>query len=326
VNKNTKLPAKQIGKNAVLNMEQPPSLTPLHLIAWEDYQLLDSGGKEKLEKFGRYILRRPEPQAIWSKSIPEAQWRSKADAVFSRSRSTHTKHPDVSGSWIRRPEMPETWVVRVKFNLMEIQMRLKLTSSGHIGIFPEQFPNWQFIDRCIRFQARKSVPRILNLFAYTGAASLVSLAAGAEVVHLDAVKQMIHWTEQNREISGLPKKIHLVAEDALKFLRREIRRGRQYDGLIADPPSYGRGPEGEKWLFDEHIQELIAMSGKLLKPDSIFFVLNWYSIGLSPYVMISLVTQHFPGIPCEAGDMVVASQTGPFLPLGTYLRFTRGLK
>jgi 23S rRNA (cytosine1962-C5)-methyltransferase len=297
-------------------------MKPLISQGWPDYELIDSGGREKLERFGAFILRRPEPQALWNKSIDKKIWDTTPDAIFIRDHEKDSYKPDISGRWKNSNKITREWPIKITIDRVSFQLILKLTSSGHIGIFPEQADNWNFIYHQIT-QIKSGVmePKVLNLFAYTGAASLAALIAGAEVVHLDAVKQMIDWTEKNREHSGLPKKLHLVVEDTMKFIKREAKRGRKYNGIIMDPPSYGRGPGGEKWLLEEQVGELISLAAELLEPQNNFFVLNWYSMGLSSYVMANIVREYFPDQSPEFGEMVIRSTSGNHLPLGTYLRF-----
>jgi 23S rRNA (cytosine1962-C5)-methyltransferase len=297
-------------------------MRPLFSGGWNDYELIDSGGKEKLERFGKYRLRRPEPQALWNKSRPADFWDSNTDAFFIRTKIKLQPVSDISGQWEKINPIPNEWLINIPSGTQRIRMILKLTSSGHIGIFPEQVSNWEYIAACISDLAPAiQKPRILNLFAYTGASSLVALAAGAEVFHLDSVKPIINWTEKNRESSGLPKLLHLVVEDAVLFMKREVKRGNMYHGIIMDPPSYGRGPAGEKWIFENGINELISCASKILDPGRGFFILNWYSLGLSPYVMLNLVNNYFRNCAPEFGDMVITSPSGNYLPLGTYLRF-----
>jgi 23S rRNA (cytosine1962-C5)-methyltransferase len=298
-------------------------MQPLITTGWKDYELIDSGGKEKLERFGNFILRRPEPQALWNKSNKEEEWNELANATFIREKIKTKNIADILGRWKLSKSMPNEWEVSIPIDKYYIKIILKLTSSGHIGIFPEQLPNWQFILERVRDHVRNKIrPSVLNLFAYTGAASLAALAAGAEVVHLDSVKQIIHWTEKNRESSGLPKMLHLIVEDAMRFIKRESKRGKKYHGIIMDPPSYGRGPDGEKWVFEQQINDLVNFSSQILDPSTGFFVLNWYSLGFSPFIMMNLVNDYFPGNNAEFGDMIIKSSTGSLLPLGTYLRFT----
>ncbi len=297
-------------------------MKPIISEGWYDYKLIDSGGREKLEKFGKYILRRPEPQALWSKALEEKIWQSKQNACFIRDKKTDRGRPEISGYWKVSQHMPEEWPVNIKINRGKIQLILKRTSSGHIGIFPEQYLNWHFVaENTARIKEKLATPRVLNLFAYTGAASLASLSAGGDVVHVDSVKQTMDWTEKNRENSILPKSLHLVVEDALKFLKRESNRKKIYNGIILDPPVYGRGPEGEKWVLEENIFELMSYVARLLDKDLNFFLMNWYSIGLSAYVMENIVREFFPGALPEFGEMIIQSGSGNHLPLGTYLRF-----
>ena len=289
---------------------------------WEDYELIDSGEREKLERFGKFILRRPEPQALWNKSLDESVWEKKSDAAFIRSVKKNSDKTEISGVWKKGPGIPDHWNINLNIGKSPLKALIKFTSSGHVGLFPEQKNNWEFIaEKTFALSSSRVKPRILNLFAYTGMASLAGLAAGAEIVHLDAVKQMINWTEKNRELSELPGSLHLVVEDALKFIRREHKRNRLYDGIILDPPVYGRGPKGEKWQLGENIYELISGVSGILNKDKGFLVLNWYSIGLSPYVMLNLVKEFFPDKKPAFGEMIIRSGTGNYLPLGTYLRF-----
>ncbi len=289
---------------------------------WHDYELIDSGGREKLERFGKYVLRRPEPQALWSKTLEERIWHTRQNALFIRDSKKSSGRPEISGLWKTSGNVPDEWPVNLTLSGKKLRLLLKRTSSGHIGIFPEQYMNWHYIaENTARIRNIIDAPRVLNLFAYTGAASLASLSSGGDVVHLDSVKQMIEWTEINRENSKLPKSLHLVVEDASKFIKRELKRKKVYQGIIMDPPAYGRGPEGEKWILEDNIYELISNASRILDKDNNFFVLNWYSIGLSPYVMENIVREFFPGIHSEYGEMIIRSGTGNLLPLGTYLRF-----
>ena len=198
-------------------------LTP----TFPDYELIDSGDFEKLERFGRYVTRRPEPQAIWHRSLDEKEWQQRADASFVRTSSSKS---DERGEWHLKPQMPDRWQVEYKYKAMHLKMRLALTSFKHVGIFPEQAANWEFIyDNVKRQQQAGIAPKVLNLFAYTGGASLAARAAGADVTHVDSVKQVVTWSRENMESSGL-EGIRLIVEDALKFVRREVRRGNRYDG------------------------------------------------------------------------------------------------
>ena len=249
---------------------------------WNDYELLDSGNFEKLERFGRYVIARPEPQAIWDRSMRAEEWDRLADARFRKDRRS-----DDRGEWILRSGMPEQWFVGYENEELQLRMRLGLTSFKHVGIFPEQSENWNFIYRQVR--GRFPGAKVLNLFAYTGGASLAARAAGAEVTHVDSVKPVVSWARENMEASGLDG-IRWIVDDALKFVRRELRRGHLYQGIILDPPAYGRGPDGEKWVLEEHLNEMLRTCGQLLDRNG-FLVLNLYSMGLSALLARSAVRQ-----------------------------------
>ena len=287
-----------------------------------DYELLDTGDFEKLERFGRHVLRRPEPQAIWRRTLPEEEWQRLADASFLRDARS-----DERGVWRLRPGMPDRWTVEYAHAGMRVRMRLGLTSFKHVGIFPEQAANWNFIyENCSRLQASKPAGaplRVLNLFAYTGGATLAARAAGAEVTHVDSVKQVVTWAREDMELSGLDG-VRWIVEDALKFVRREVRRGNRYDGIILDPPAYGRGANGEKWVLEENIGEMLECCPALLAPRAAFLVLNLYSMGLSSTLARTAARQAF-GAPAEEqwGELFFADRAGKELPLGTYYRFTR---
>lgn len=309
---------------------------------FRDYELIDSGSFEKLERFGRFVTRRPEPQAIWRPSLPEEEWRRLADASFRRDARQEER-----GEWRLAPKMPDRWTVEYAYGAMRLRMRLGLTSFKHVGIFPEQAANWNFIYDCCRTRCRGAVPsaeggspagaeragavasvteaplRVLNLFAYTGGATLAARAAGAEVTHVDSVKQVVTWARENTELSGLDG-VRWIVEDALKFVQREVRRGNRYDGIILDPPAYGRGANGEKWILEDNIGEMLDCCARLLAPTRAFLVLNLYSMGLSSTLARTAVRQAF-GAPRdeEWGELTFTDRGGKELPLGTYYRFVR---
>lgn len=289
-------------------------LTPL----FGDYELIDTGNFEKLERFGRYVVRRPEPQAIWRPSLPEAEWQ-RANAAFLRDARS-----DERGEWRLRPGVPDRWTIGYDLRGEKLRMRLGLTSFKHVGIFPEQAANWDFIyDRCRALSASGEVPRVLNLFAYTGGATLAARAAGAETTHVDSVKQVVTWARENMEQSGLDG-VRWIVEDALRFVQREVRRGNRYRGIILDPPAYGRGANGEKWILEDNICEMLECCAQLLEPAGAFLVLNLYSMGLSSTLARTAVRQAF-GAPGEEqwGELCFTDRAGKQLPLGTYYRFTR---
>lgn len=283
-----------------------------------DYELLDCGDFEKLERFGLYVTRRPEPQAVWRRTLPEAEWR-RADASFLRDARS-----DERGEWRLTSRMPSRWNVRYDYRGMHLSMRLALTSFKHVGIFPEQAANWNFIYDCCRDAAgRGVVPRVLNLFAYTGGATLAARAAGAETTHVDSVKQVVSWARENLEASGLDG-VRWIVEDALRFVQREVRRGSRYHGIILDPPAYGRGANGEKWILEENICEMLECCARLLEPQGAFLVLNLYSMGLSSTLARTAVHQTFGQPRTEQyGELYFPDRAGKQLPLGTFYRFTR---
>ena len=290
-------------------------LTP----AFGDYELIDTGDVEKLERFGRYVTRRPEPQAIWRRSLTEEEWRRLADASFLRDGRSEER-----GEWRLRSGMPSRWTVDYAYEGMRLHMRLGLTSFKHVGLFPEQAANWNFIyDNCVRMRAEGRTPKVLNLFAYTGGATLAARAAGADTTHVDSVKQVVTWARENMEQSGL-EGVRWIVEDALKFVQREVRRGNRYNGIILDPPAYGRGANGEKWILEDNIGEMLECCARLLEPRGAFLVLNLYSMGLSATLASTAVRQAF-GTPFEEqfGELCFDDRAGKRLPLGTYCRFVR---
>lgn len=294
----------------------------LYPSGWKDYELIDSGDFEKLERFGRYTLIRPEPQALWQKVLPDAEWKKLATARFAREQTDNFRVTDeVKGGWKRNPGMPESWQVNYQYGKLNLGLRLALTGFGHVGIFPEQGENWNFIFDAIT-QGAPEKSKVLNLFAYTGAASVVARHAGAEVIHVDASRPGLNWANQNMQMNGLAD-IRWVYEDALKYVKREVKRGNRYNGIIMDPPPYGRGPEGEKWTLQEKLNELIHMSSQLLEKKNSFFILSMYAAGLSAIVGLNVVTTHFETKDPEYGEFYLKSKNGRNLPMGTFVRFRR---
>ncbi len=283
-----------------------------------EYQLIDSGDFEKLERFGKWVLRRPEPQAVWSKSMSEQDWEIQSHATFVR-KNNEARDVD-SGNWTVKRGMPDRWHVNYVHGPLKFKMRLALTAFKHVGLFPEQSDNWDFIAKKIKDLKLSEKPKVLNLFAYTGGASVAACQAGADVTHVDSVKQVVSWSRENMEESGLDG-IRWVVEDAFKFVQREVRRGKKYDGIILDPPAYGRGPDGEKWVLERQINELLAMCSEILTPTG-FFVINLYSLGFSTLITQNLIAQHFPTRnEIESGELYLEDQFKKKLPLGTFLRF-----
>ena len=292
--------------------------------SWSDYELLDSGAGEKLERFGAYVLARPEPKALWDKSLPEAEWRKLAHTTFTPGAGFGKAGKEDSGTWNRLRKMDDQWWIRyANADGLKMDLRLGLTSFKHVGVFPEQAPNWDYIYRQTRVLAAKGgTPRVLNLFAYTGAASLAAKAAGADVTHLDSVRQVVTWARGNMENSGLDG-IRWVVEDAMKFARREARRGNRYDGIILDPPAYGHGPDGEKWKLDECLFEMLRSVGEILAPQDAFLVLNLYSNGYSALLGETVLRQAMRVGAVESGELALNDKFGKALPLSIVVRMTR---
>lgn len=285
-------------------------------LPWPDYELIDSGGFEKLERFGPHVLRRPEPQAIWSPTLSEQKWSEMAQASFQRSKA----NPE-SGNWSLKPGMPEKWFCQLVRPEYRVKYKLSLSSFKHVGVFPEQAANWDFLFE--RLQTLKNhstrVPQVLNLFAYTGVASLVCRAAGAEVTHLDSIKQVVSWARENMEASGLDG-IRWMVDDALKFVQREGRRGKKYDAIIMDPPAYGRGPDGEKWILETHLPALLETTKSILVDEHPILVLNLYSLGFSALITENLMKEFFPNSAVELGEIYLQDRFDKKLPLGTFAR------
>ena len=288
----------------------------LYPVNWKDYELIDSGDFEKLERFGNYILTRPEPQAVWSRSLSSGEWEKLSHAFFRKEKNDPEK-----GKWSLKNNMPEQWFIGYQYKEMQLKMRLGLTGFKHVGVFPEQSENWDFIYDQIKNQPQQSdKPRILNLFAYTGGASLAAIAAGADVVHVDSVKPVLTWARENMEASGMTG-IRWMLEDALKFVQREVRRGNTYHGIILDPPAYGRGPDGEKWVLEDSINEMMKLCNQLLLPEKSFLILNLYSIGFSALIAENLIHSHFgKNGNLEIGELYIPDRSAKKLPLGVFAR------
>ncbi len=286
-------------------------LTPVN---FPDYELIDCGDFEKLERFGTVILRRPEPQAVWKKVFSENDWKNKADIVFKGRSAT-------SGEWIKKNKnTPDRWHISYKNSEASIKLRLALTSFKHLGVFPEQAVNWDYISKTIK-SFKKPNPKVLNLFAYTGAASLISNAAGADTTHVDSIKQVVTWANENQELSGL-KDTRWMVEDALKYVKKELKRGKKYNGIILDPPAYGHGPNGEKWKLEDHIQEMMQDVVQLLDPEEHFLILNTYSLGFSSVIVENLIKTSFPKVRnLETGELYLQATSGIKLPLGVFGKF-----
>lgn len=352
--------------------------------SWKDYELLDSGRGEKLERFGDYIIARPEPKALWDKTMSESDWARAAHTRFTPGAGFGKAGKEDSGTWERLKKMPDQWWIRyggsqhaagaskasvaasapslgnplangsskvqgnanplatgsskvqgnanplangnASLEVPSFSLRLGLTSFKHVGVFPEQAPNWNYIygqTRRIAAQS-ESRPKVLNLFAYTGGASLAAKAAGADVTHLDSVRQVVTWAHENQDRSGYDG-IRWVVEDAMKFASREARRGNLYQGIILDPPAYGHGPDGEKWKLDECLFDMMKTVGKILAPENSFMVLNLYSNGFSALLGETVVRQAFglkPSAELDSGELALRDRFGKILPLSIFVRLS----
>lgn len=286
-------------------------LTPTH---WKDYELIDCGDFEKLERFGNLILCRPEPQAVWKKMLPEQEWKKLTHIRFKGRSAT-------SGEWVKSTgNVPDRWNVEYKNDEVKINLRLGLTSFKHVGVFPEQAVNWDYISSSIK-KFKNPKPKVLNLFAYTGAASLIAQASGADTTHVDSIKQVVNWANENQELSQL-KDVRWVVEDALKFVKRELKRGKKYNGIILDPPAFGHGPNGEKWKLEDHIQEMMQDVVQLLDEEEHFLILNTYSLGFSSVIVENLIKTSFPQVKnLETGELYLQATSGIKLPLGVFGKF-----
>ncbi|MCO5253780.1 MAG: class I SAM-dependent methyltransferase [Bacteroidetes bacterium] len=283
---------------------------------WKEYRLIDCGNKCKLEQFGQYILIRPEPQAIWQPKLEMKDWYRMAHAEFVRKpdfRQNPAKENELEGGWKILKKMPEIWTMQYVSSSVSLKINLRMTGFGHIGIFPEQSSNWEFL-----LQHVQKGQKVLNLFAYTGIASLAAAKAGALVTHIDSVKNVVNWGRENAESNHLDN-IRWIVEDAFKFVQREQSRGNQYDCIVLDPPAYGRGPKGEKWILEEKLAELLQMVKTILKPDG-KLIINLYSLGYSPLLCYNLLLSLFPKNKIETGDLCIKSEHGHYLPLSVFGR------
>ena len=303
---------------------------------WKDYELIDSGNFEKLERFGKYVIIRPEPKALWDKSLSDREWEKAAHVRFAPGAGFGRAGKEDSGTWNRLKNMDDQWYIGYNGYAKErwpgFSLRLGLTAFKHVGVFPEQASNWEYIYRNTKSLVDKAkseghpVPKVLNMFAYTGAASLAAKAAGADVTHLDSVRQVVTWARGNMEASGLDG-IRWVVEDAMKFARREARRGNIYQGIILDPPAYGHGPDGERWKLDECLFEMMKSVASILAPEDSFMVLNLYSNGFSALLGETVVNQAFGLKPGDAGvqsgELSLKDSFGKSLPLSIFVRLKR---
>ena len=274
---------------------------------WNDYTCIASGDGEKLEKWGNYILRRPDPQIIWPKTDKNLwdNW----DGFYHRSNKG-------GGYWEFKKKLPDSWTIKYK----NLKFKVSPTNFKHTGIFPEQATNWDFVANQIKNSGRKDF-RVLNLFAYTGCATISASAAGAsEVVHVDSSKGMIEWAKENRDLSGIHDNyIRYIIDDVMKFLAREKRRGRTYHGIIMDPPSYGRGPNGEVWKLEDNLGELLKKAKDVLDDDYSFLLINSYTTGISPTSLNNILSLIFNSDNIVTGEIgLPVKENNLVLPCGIY--------
>ena len=293
---------------------------------WKDYEVLDSSQGEKLERWGRYILLRPDPQVIWNTEKTAKEWK-KLNGHYHRSKKGGGEWEffDLPQEWQIHYQLPDTTVNGTD----KLTFNLKPFAFKHTGLFPEQAANWDWMFNTISEEVKKGREiKVLNMFAYTGGATLASAAAGAKVTHVDASKGMVTWAKENARSSGLEEApIRWLVDDCMKFVEREIRRGNKYHAIIMDPPSYGRGPKGELWKLEECIYELIEKTNQILADDAILYLINMYTTGLSPAVMsymVSSIVCKSHGGQVEAEDIgLPVRESGLVLPCGSSCRWSK---
>lgn len=279
---------------------------------WKDYKIIDMANGQKLERWGNIILSRPDPQIVWkNKSFP-SEWK-KANAIYNRSKTG-------GGAWEYKSKVPESWQIKYK----DLAFNIKTMGFKHTGLFPEQAVNWDWMINKIKTASREI--KVLNLFAYTGGATVACLSAGASVCHVDSSKGMIAWAKENVNASGLKdSKVRYIVDDVVKFVQREIRRGNKYDAIIMDPPSYGRGANGEVWHFEDNIYDLVELCSEVLSDNPLFFLINSYTTGISSTVLANILNltlgKKYNG-KIEKGEIGIPMENSKLiLPCGIYSRW-----
>ena len=284
---------------------------------WDDYELLGSGGGQKLERYGAFRLVRPEAETLWRPARPEAEWLA-ADAAFKPGAE------EQGGNWVERTRLPDEWIM----GYGGLRFAVQVSGSRHVGVFPEQAPYWDWI--AAQVEAADRPVEVLNLFGYTGLATLAALRAGAKVTHVDASRKAIQWAQRNQSLSGLEDApVRWLVDDALKFVQREARRGRKYEGLILDPPKFGRGPKGQVWEFYKLLPDLLQACGEILSPDVQFVALTAYAVKASPrtlqQALAEMLSPHVSGGHLEAGELALReSGGGRLLPMAVFARWGAG--
>jgi 23S rRNA (cytosine1962-C5)-methyltransferase len=277
-----------------------------------DYELIDSGEGEKLERYGEIVLARPDPQALWKKSLTKKEWNN-AHATFKKIEGKN------ESGWNEKKHIPEKWNI----NFGDLTFSIKLASFKHTGIFPEQKANWEWVRDSVK---KGNKPKVLNLFGYTGGATLAAAQAGAEVVHVDGSKVAMNAARENAELSGLQDKpIRWILDDALTFVKREVKRGSKYDGIIMDPPAFGRGPQGEVWKIEDHFLDLLTACKEILSDKPLFFLINGYASGYSAISYkntLEELMKEFAGR-IEIGELTIEERSKRRLPAGIFARWSR---
>jgi 23S rRNA (cytosine1962-C5)-methyltransferase len=293
----------------------PPSLNIVTSPGWKDYELLDSGSGARLERFGQYILARPEAEAVWKQSLPPAEW-ERANGRYQPAAEEN------GGHWVFRSQMPERW----KMTYGGLRFWLQTSGSRHVGVFPEQAAQWDWITERVEASARPL--DVINLFGYTGLASLAAAQAGARVTHVDASRKVLTWARENQSLSNLEQKpVRWILDDALKFVRREGRRQAGYSGLILDPPKFGRGPKGEVWEFYKLLPGLLQDCRQVLSPDPHFIVLTAYAVKASAVTLANALAEMMSGFggTVTAGEVALTDQSaGRVLSLAVFARWQKG--
>jgi 23S rRNA (cytosine1962-C5)-methyltransferase len=278
-----------------------PTIIPAAATAWKEYELLDTGHGAKLEQFGPYTFVRPDHQAVWTPHLPSEQWDA-ADAVFEA-----TGGEETGGRWAMRRALPAAWQMRYR----SLVFQARFSTSRHLGVFPEQAVQWDWMSERIRKAGGE--PRVLNLFGYSGLATLAAAESGAQVTHVDAAKKSVTWAHENLDSSGLGSRpVRWIVDDALKFVQREARRGTQYDGIIMDPPKFGRGPKGEVWEVFTMLPELLAACREVLSPKPIFFIITAYAIRASAYSLYYALSEYLSGFggDLHCGEIITTEKDG----------------
>ena len=280
---------------------------------WKDYEIIDMANGEKLEKWGKYYLVRPDPQIIWKEKLFPDKWK-KADARYIRSKTG-------GGHWDYKTKLPDAWQIKYK----NLTFNIKPMGFKHTGLFPEQAVNWDWMMDIIKNEKREI--KVLNLFAYTGGATVACLSQGASVCHVDSSKGMVSWAKENVNSSGLQDaKVRYIVDDVIKFVKREIRRGNFYDAIIMDPPSYGRGTSGEVWQFENNIEELVKLCSEVLNNNPLFFLINSYTTGISPEVLSNILRMNLKRYKgkISAGEIgLPMANSNLVLPCGIYAKWEK---